>query len=57
MTADGAMADVGAGTINFAGIFAAQQFDHYYVERDDTTAPFETAEVSFHALNNILNPV
>ncbi len=56
MAADGAMADVGAGTIDFAGIFAAHQFEHYYVERDDTTAPFDTAQISFNALNAILNP-
>jgi sugar phosphate isomerase/epimerase len=54
MAADGAMADVGAGTLDFAGIFAAHQFKHYYAERDDATAPFETAAASYTALAALL---
>jgi sugar phosphate isomerase/epimerase len=54
MAADGAMADVGQGTIDFAGLFAAHRFEHYYVERDDAPAPMENAATSYQALSAIL---
>ncbi len=50
MAADGAMADVGSGTIDFAALFAASEqagFKHYYVERDDATDTLASAANSF----------
>lgn len=52
MAADSSMADVGDGTIDFAAIFAKSDlagFKHYYVERDDSKDPFETAANSYKA--------
>ncbi|MEJ0058324.1 MAG: sugar phosphate isomerase/epimerase [Terricaulis sp.] len=54
MDAAGEMADVGAGTIDFAAIFAANTFEHYFVEHDATTDPFASAETSFTALTALL---
>lgn len=56
MTADGAMADVGAGTIDFAAIFANHQFEHYFVERDDATDAYATAEAGYRALSQLFQP-
>lgn len=55
MTAAGAMADVGAGTIDFRGIFADSTagIRHFFVERDDTTDPLATARASFVALRGL----
>jgi sugar phosphate isomerase/epimerase len=53
MDAGGAMADVGAGTIDFGGIFASQTFEHYFVERDDAPDPFASAEASYRNLVQI----
>lgn len=50
----GNMADVGAGVMDFASIFAAHNFEHYFVERDDTTNPFATAEASYAATARLL---
>lgn len=46
---DGRMADVGAGGIDFAAIFASPDaaFRHYFVERDDAPDPFSSAAVSY----------
>jgi sugar phosphate isomerase/epimerase len=55
MSTTGAMADVGAGVVDFAAIFAAHPFEHYFVERDDAPAPLETATASYAALNALLN--
>lgn len=45
----GAMADVGAGTIDFAAIFASPDaaFRHYFVERDDAPDGLASAAASF----------
>jgi sugar phosphate isomerase/epimerase len=48
MAADGAMADVGAGTIDFASLFRQFQFEHYYAERDDAPDPLVNA-ANMHA--------
>jgi sugar phosphate isomerase/epimerase len=59
MSASGAFADVGAGTIDFASIFAqAGQggIQHYYVERDDAPSmpdPMASARASFTALRRL----
>lgn len=52
MTADGAMADVGAGTIDFQKIIDAGKgtIEHLYVERDDAKAPFESITTSIAAM-------
>jgi len=51
MAAGGAMADVGAGTIDFRAIFAANPgIRHFFVERDDTKDPLATARASFASL-------
>lgn len=51
-----AMADVGAGTIDFAKIFAAQKMSgmkHVYVERDDAPDPFQSATTSYRYLSGL----
>ncbi|HEY0779527.1 MAG TPA: sugar phosphate isomerase/epimerase [Gemmatirosa sp.] len=48
------MADVGQGSIDFRNIFAHAQFQHYFVERDDTTDPLTSARVSERALSALL---
>ena len=50
MAPDGAMTDVGSGTIDFAALFAASEqagFEHYYVERDDAADTLASAANSF----------
>ncbi|MBL8264970.1 sugar phosphate isomerase/epimerase family protein [Steroidobacter sp.] len=49
MTADRKMADAGAGTLDFAKLFAQRDqagLEHFYVERDDAPEPYETAAAS-----------
>lgn len=56
MGVDRKMADVGAGTINFAKIFAASEqagFQHYYVERDDAPDPMATAAAGYASLSKL----
>lgn len=52
LAADGSMVDVGAGTIDFARIFAAAggSIKHYFVEHDNPSDPWATAEASFKSL-------
>lgn len=53
-TADGRMADVGAGVIDFPKILAAFKRDglqHCFVEHDDAPDPFASARASFAYLN------
>ena len=52
MAADGRMADVGDGRIDFAAIFASGDlagFQHYYIERDDSADTLQTAARSYQA--------
>lgn len=56
MAADGSMVDVGAGTIDFRGIFAnAKQggIKHYFVEHDNPKDPFASVSASYRALSAI----
>ncbi|MEM7501195.1 MAG: sugar phosphate isomerase/epimerase [Pseudomonadota bacterium] len=56
MAADTSMADVGDGTIDFAAIFAASElagFNHYFVERDDSTETLKTAANSYQGLSRL----
>jgi sugar phosphate isomerase/epimerase len=56
MTADGAMAAVGEGQIDFASIFArAEQagLEHYFVEHDNPESPMQTAETSLRTLRRM----
>lgn len=58
MAADGRMADVGAGTTDFATIFSDPRiapFEHLFVERDDPSDSFATAEASFAGLRLALD--
>ena len=57
MTADGKMVNVGAGAIDFAGIFAHADragVKHYFVEHDEPTDPINDARVSFLATQKLL---
>ena len=52
MAADGRMADVGDGGIDFAAIFASADlagFKHYYIERDDAMDTLQSAARSYRA--------
>lgn len=56
MAADGAMVDVGAGTIDFSRIFAASKqagFKHYHVEHDRPTDSLLSAENSVNYLKTL----
>ncbi len=52
-TADGEMASVGAGTLDFASIFAAGTFEHYFVEHDNPQAPMESIRASHRTLERL----
>jgi sugar phosphate isomerase/epimerase len=57
MLPNGAMTDVGLGAIPFAQLLGApyaRPIEHYFVENDDTTTPFESAATSCKALAQIL---
>ena len=54
--ADGSMADVGAGTIDFKRILGALEragLAHCFVERDDATDPYASARASFAYLDRL----
>ncbi len=56
MNKEGGMADVGAGTIDFAKIFAQREkagFEHYYVEHDMPANSLQTAENSIGYLKGL----
>ena len=56
MAADGAMADVGDGTLDFAPIFAQSEaagIKHYFVERDDPTDSFTSIAQSYRYLHEL----
>lgn len=57
MAADGSMVDVGAGQIDFAGIFAHAKIaglKHFYVEHDDPDDGFASIEASLPVLRSLL---
>jgi sugar phosphate isomerase/epimerase len=57
MAADGKMVNVGAGAIDFAGIFAHADragVKHYFVEHDEPTQPLDDARISFLATQKLL---
>jgi sugar phosphate isomerase/epimerase len=54
MSGDGSMVDVGAGTIDFAALFALSDeagIRHYIVEHDDPSAPLESIAASYRYLH------
>lgn len=54
MTADGGMADVGAGVIDWAGLFARSEeagLRHYFVEHDQPDDPMASVEASYRYLS------
>ncbi|MDE2784629.1 MAG: sugar phosphate isomerase/epimerase [Gemmatimonadota bacterium] len=56
MTADGAMADVGAGVIDWAGLFARSDqagLRHYFVEHDQPGDPLASVEASYRYLSGM----
>jgi sugar phosphate isomerase/epimerase len=56
MSADGSMVDVGAGTIDFASLFALGDraaVRHFIVEHDDPGAPFESIAASYRYLRGL----
>jgi sugar phosphate isomerase/epimerase len=55
--ANGAMADVGSGTIDFPkilGAFERAGLRHCFVERDDASDPYASARASFAYLHNLV---
>jgi len=48
--ADGGMMPVGSGTIDFASIFGAADFHHYFVEHDNPDAPMQSIRTSHRTL-------
>jgi sugar phosphate isomerase/epimerase len=58
MSADGAMVDVGQGTLNFRRVFAESDragIRHAFVEHDDPGDPLQSARVSHAALARLLS--
>ena len=56
LASDGAMVDVGAGTIDFASIFALSEqagIRHYFVEHDHPPNPFESIATSYRHLRGL----
>jgi sugar phosphate isomerase/epimerase len=56
MAADGAMADVGAGTIDFASLFARSEeagIHHCFVEHDNPGDPFASIAASYDHLRGL----
>lgn len=56
MAADGSMADVGAGQIDFAALFARREqagIRHYFVEHDQPADPFATLAASYAHLRDL----
>lgn len=51
--ADGGMVSVGSGTIDFASIFEAANFRHYFVEHDNPENPMQSIRASHRALQNL----
>jgi sugar phosphate isomerase/epimerase len=57
MTAQGEMADIGAGVIDFARILRLSGIagvEHYFVEHDNSPAPFQSIATSFRRVARLL---
>lgn len=55
-TADGQMADVGSGAIDWGAIFAHRKeagIKHYFVEHDEPKDPFASLTASYHYLHDL----
>lgn len=52
-TANDEMVSVGAGTMDFASIFRAGSFEHYFVEHDNPENPMQSIEASYKTLNQL----
>jgi sugar phosphate isomerase/epimerase len=52
-TSDGNMVSVGAGTMDFASIFRAGNFEHYFVEHDNPENPMQSIESSHQTLSQL----
>jgi len=50
---DGGMVPVGSGTIDFASIFEAANFQHYFVEHDNPQNPMQSIETSHRTLQTL----
>jgi sugar phosphate isomerase/epimerase len=50
---DGGMTPVGNGTIDFASIFEAANFQHYFVEHDNPQNPMQSIETSHRTLQTL----
>jgi sugar phosphate isomerase/epimerase len=48
------MADVGAGEMDFAGIFARHRFAHHFVEHDQPADPLASITASYAAMRRLL---
>lgn len=55
MNAARQMADVGAGEIDFARIFAGHRFAHHFVEHDQPTDPIASITASYAAMRRLLS--
>jgi len=56
MAADGRMADVGAGVIDWPAIFAHRAeagIQHYYIEHDEPADPLASVRASYHYLSRL----
>jgi len=52
-TADGEMVSVGAGQMDFAAIFRAGNFEHYFVEHDNPEDPMQSIDASHQTLSQL----
>ncbi|MFB6098889.1 MAG: sugar phosphate isomerase/epimerase family protein, partial [Salinibacter sp.] len=50
---DGRMVSVGNGTIDFAALFRAADFQHYFVEHDNPENPMRSIKTSYQTLQNL----
>jgi sugar phosphate isomerase/epimerase len=58
MSSDGAMVDVGSGTLDFARVFAAAEragIRHAFVEHDSPSDPLASIRASYDALSRLLS--
>ena len=50
---DGSMTPVGEGTLDFAALFRAADFQHYFVEHDNPKTPMQSIRTSHHTLRSL----